>query len=101
MGPYSLPSVGNIGGTDSSTLNADGSTLAWLDQPNQQNSSGTLPGTTVINVGNVIQINGNQDYILVSDPNSGIPQLIMGLLPDGTYGMVVSKPGVDVLSVFS
>jgi hypothetical protein len=33
--------------------------------------------------------------------NNGIVQIIIGLLPDGTYGMVVSQPGVSVYSAFS
>lgn len=27
-------------------------------------------------------------------------RMIIGLLPDGTVGMVISKPGVDVFSLF-
>ena len=30
----------------------------------------------------------------------GIPRIILGRLPDGTYGMVVSKVGIDVLTAF-
>ena len=30
----------------------------------------------------------------------GTPRIILGRLPDGTYGLVISKPGVDVLKVF-
>lgn len=113
MQPYSLPNLTPV--TSSNTLN-------WQIQPYQFNSSGTLPGTTVMNVGQNMQINGNtgqigvggtgsssntividgkKDYILVSDPGTGIAQLVMGELPDGTYGMVVSKTGVSVLSLFS
>lgn len=36
---------------------------------------------------------------LFYDPN-GIPSIVLGILPDGTMGMVVSKEGVDVLSLF-
>lgn len=31
---------------------------------------------------------------------SGVPRIIIGRLPDGTYGFIVSKPGVDVNTVF-
>jgi hypothetical protein len=101
MWPYSLVTLGGTGGTsDASTLNAQGSTLAWLNQP-MQTTTGQLPATTNLNIGNVISISGPNDYILVSDPGSGIAQLVMGKLPDGTFGMVVSKTGVSVLGLFS
>jgi len=32
---------------------------------------------------------------------NGVNQIIIGKLPDGTYGLVISKPGIDVLSLFS
>lgn len=32
---------------------------------------------------------------------TGTPRLIFGKLPDNTYGLVISKSGVDVLTVFS
>lgn len=114
MIPYSLPSLSPV---------QSNNTLNWQIQPYQMNSSGTIPGTTVMNVGQNMQINGNNgtigvgaangssentividgnnDYILVSDPSSGIAQLVMGKLPDGTFGLVVSKTGVSVLSLFS
>lgn len=114
--PYGLSSVSSKG--FSNTLSN------WMFQPLQQNSSGTLPGTTVINVGQNMQINGNNgtigvgaaagssgsntiiidgnnDYIVISNPSSTIKQMLIGKLPDGTYGMVVSQTGVDVLSVFN
>lgn len=31
----------------------------------------------------------------------GVIRIIIGLLPDGTYGMAISKPGIDVNSAFS
>ncbi len=31
----------------------------------------------------------------------GIPSIVIGILPDGTVGLVISKPGVDVLSLFT
>ena len=91
--PYALPTIG--------APQSNNSLSSWLFQPLQQNSSGTLPGTTVMNIGNVIQINGNKDYILISNPTTSIPSLIMGLLPDGSTGMVVAKSGVSVLSIFN
>lgn len=32
---------------------------------------------------------------------NGVPRILIGLLPDGTYGIVVSLPNIDVTSVFS
>lgn len=52
-------------------------------------------------------INSNFDQIsdrlitnIIKD-ETGTPRLIMGKLPDGTYGLVISKEGVDVTTVFS
>jgi hypothetical protein len=28
-------------------------------------------------------------------------RIMLGLLPDGTYGLVISKPGINVTTVFS
>jgi hypothetical protein len=50
---------------------------------------------------NVITLSGPNQYILVTNPSTNINQIMMGKLPDGTYGLVVSKVGVDVTSVFS
>ena len=30
-----------------------------------------------------------------------IPSIVIGILPDGTTGLVIAKPGEDVLDVFS
>lgn len=30
-----------------------------------------------------------------------VTRIIIGLLPDGTYGIAISKPGVDVYTAFS
>lgn len=91
--PFALPSIGAVQSTNSLS--------GWLFQPLQQNSSGTLPGTTVINIGQVISLNGNSDQITIANPTTGIKQIMMGLLPDGTYGLVISKPGIDVTTVFT
>lgn len=114
--PFALPTIGAVASNNSLS--------SWLFQPLQQNSSGTLPGTTVINVGQNMQINGHtgvigvgapvgtgqsntividgsNDYILITNPSTGINQLVMGKLPDGSFGLVASITGVNVLSVFS
>lgn len=36
---------------------------------------------------------------IVSDGTNN--RIILGKLPDGTYGLVISKPGYDVSSLFS
>jgi len=33
--------------------------------------------------------------------SNGVPTIIMGLLPDGTTGIVIAKDGVDVTTVFA
>lgn len=40
-----------------------------------------------------------KNRIIVKDENN-IPRIILGYLPDGTIGLVISKEGVDVLTVF-
>lgn len=32
---------------------------------------------------------------------NGVPSIIIGILPDGTTGLVIAKEGVDVTTVFS
>lgn len=54
--------------------------------------------------GNAI-INGKLPYdggygSLYYDVN-GIPSIVIGILPDGTTGLVIAKAGVDVLSLFN
>jgi hypothetical protein len=115
MGPYSLPA---LGGTASSDTFA-----SWLIQPYQINSAGNIPGQTTMTVnGQGVQISGptssiilsdlttqnpvmsllgNDGYMLFANPTNKLNQIIIGKLPDGTYGMVISKPGIDVLTVFS
>ena len=31
----------------------------------------------------------------------GVDRIILGRLPDGTYGLIISKPGVDVNTLFT
>lgn len=33
--------------------------------------------------------------------SNGVPSIIIGIMPDGTLDLVISKPGVDVLTLFS
>jgi hypothetical protein len=32
---------------------------------------------------------------------NGIPSIVIGIMPDGTTDFVISKPGVDVLTLFT
>lgn len=115
MVPYSFPNVGNVRSSDVFA--------SWLIQPYQLNSAGNLPGNTTISVnGQGVQISGpnssiiladpttqnavmsllgKKGYMLFADPVTKLNNIIIGKLPDGTSGMVVSKPGIDVLTVFS
>lgn len=36
---------------------------------------------------------------IIKDEN-GQARIILGKFPDGTYGLIISKPGVDVLTLF-
>lgn len=86
----------------------------------RQISTGSTRGTQTVGYGSV-KIDGTSNSIILSDPltnnttltisatgyqlftnpKTNVNQIIIGLLPDSTFGMVVSKPGVDVLSVFN
>lgn len=70
--------------------------MSWMVQPYQINSSGTLPGNTVINVGQGVQINGNTGTITLTNPTTSKVSIVLGLLPDGTYNLVIAKTGLDV-----
>ena len=41
------------------------------------------------------------DYSTTTYYDVANSRILIGLLPDGTYGIVISKPGVDVTSLFS
>lgn len=42
-----------------------------------------------------------QETQYVYDKTSGVNIMQIGKLPDGTYGMVVAKPGIDVADLFT
>ena len=42
----------------------------------------------------------NETRTDVYKDNTGTPRILIGVLPDGTTGIVVSKEGTDVLSTF-
>lgn len=43
----------------------------------------------------------NEKRTEVYKDNSGTNRIIIGVLPDGDTGIVISKEGIDVLTVFS
>lgn len=43
----------------------------------------------------------NENRTKLYQDNSGQNRIIIGLLPDGEHGLVISKEGTDVLDVFS
>lgn len=55
--------------------------------------------TAVIN-NNFAALDG-ETFTRIFNNAQGVPTIIMGLLPDGTTGIVIAKPGVDVTTVFS
>jgi hypothetical protein len=49
---------------------------------------------------NFANIQGSSVTRIYND-SSGVPSIIEGILPDGTTGIVISKPGVNVTTLFS
>lgn len=68
---------------------------------NQTNpmSSGTQGITTKRDDSSGAYVNTKDATVLVNDGDND--RILLGLLPDGTFGMVVSKEGVDVNDLFS
>lgn len=56
----------------------------------RQTGTGVSRGTQTVN-----------GLIAITDPASGVTQILMGLLPDGTFGIVVTPAGTDAYSVFT
>lgn len=42
----------------------------------------------------------NEGTTKVFNDANGVPTIIMGVLPDKTTGIVISKPGINVLTLF-
>lgn len=118
MGPYSLLSVGNPGGT----IQAQDPFASFLIQPYQLNSGGNLPGNTDISVNGGVMISGStssiilntsnsptstpsinfsgpNNQILFTNPTTNIPNVVIGDLPNNFgFGMLVSQSGINVLT---
>lgn len=46
------------------------------------------------------RILSNETLTRVYQDNSGTPRILIGVLPDGTTGIVISRDGIDVNTVF-
>lgn len=102
MTTASIPYIGNsiVGGQD------DNSRILGRQIPSGNiRGNQTITGDLIINSPTsnspVISISGTTNNILITDSDTAINQIVIGSLPDGTYGMVVSKSGIDVLTLFS
>lgn len=64
-----------------------------------QRGTQTITGQTIVNdpttTNPVITTSGPNQNQIFSDPTTQTPRVIEGLLPDNTYGLWVSKPGID------
>lgn len=49
----------------------------------------------------VISSQGASQRILVTDPSSKLVRIVIGRMPNGLFGIAISKPGYDVLEAFS
>lgn len=62
------------------------------------------PGSSLEDVIKVVNENNadidNRFRTQIIKDESGVNRIIFGKLPDGTYGLVISKEGFDVLEVF-
>lgn len=77
----------------------------------RQVSTGTMRGTQTITgqqlvndptTNNpVITTSGEDQTILVADPVTKLNRIVIGKLPNGDYGIAISKPGYDVLTAFT
>lgn len=85
------------------TANSDSSNYNQINnmvrQINKEQTTKVFKGPN----GNAI-VNGKLPYdggygTLYYDTN-GIPTIVIGILPDGTTGMVIAKPGINVLDLF-
>lgn len=57
-------------------------------------------GTLVTAINATFQQIEAENRTKVITDESGVKRIIIGRLPDGTYGIVISKPGIDVYTLF-
>ena len=97
LGNSNVNSVPNTPISESDTSRVLGRQISAGNIRGNQNITGIF---TVLNTANskpIVTIDGTNDYILIADPTTGLNRIIIGLLPDGTYGMAISKTGKDVI----
>lgn len=92
--PYKLGS-GVMRGTQI-IQNSDGSKITLGNLPGNSTQYGIA---FIDNNGNTIKTDTGATQTIYDA--SGIPLILIGLLPNGSYGLVVAKPGVNVLTAFS
>lgn len=60
----------------------------------------TAPDQQLSIINNNFALLDGETYTKVYKDAQGVPTMIIGLLPDGTTGLVIAKPGVNVLTLF-
>lgn len=101
---YSLPqpTTSNIGDIPKMSLDR---TLPRQVSTGNYRGSQTITGSIQVKDpttnNSVITTSGIDQTILVTDPITQINRIVIGRLPNGDYGIAVSKPGIDVLKTFS
>jgi len=58
-------------------------------------------GTMVSSINNNFQQIESENRTKVIKDENGDSRIIIGKFPDGTYGIIISKPGIDVNSLFT
>lgn len=62
------------------------------------NDNKNLPNIVNMVNKNIYELKG-QEVTRIFKDTTGKRRIIIGKLPDGTYGLVISKPGFDVIEV--
>ena len=64
----------------------------------------TIVGSLLINNPSTntttLQFSGSDENIILTDPTTGLNRVIIGAFPSGGVGIIVSNPGIDVLTLF-
>lgn len=66
-----------------------------------QNITGNLTINNASTNTTTITLSGTDESITITDPTTKLDRVLIGQLPDGTYGIAVSIPGQDVTKAFS
>lgn len=65
----------------------------------------TITGSLIVNNPSTnttsITLSGEDQTITVTDPTTKINRILFGKLPDGTFGIAISKEGINVNDAFS